>query len=409
LFTVIISCAPQNYLIDKKIAKEKTINNEIIVIENKEQNINKPEFSNTKMLNEIEIILPKYDNQKLIKDFINAFELSLYKKNIKDIKLNINLYENNENLSNIILEKSLPGKIFLGPLTSSDIKDLKSYCSNGVLFFSFASERKFAEDCIYLVNFFPEDDLKTLFNNLDSSSKVALLYPENNYGYYINSIIDPIVTQSDSILINRASYKQDLSNARDAIKELSNYELRKYELERQKKILRIKDDAISKKALKKIEKFETTGVVDFTHLLLPEYSIRLLQIAPLLLFYDVDPKKVQFVGTGVWDNKVFFDEPALQGSIFPGVSQNKRNWFFNDYFLNYNEEPTRTITITYDLIGIVSYIINNNLYLNDVKELLNDKQITFEGMDGRFSFENNVISRELNILKILNGDAIIVK
>ena len=80
LFTVIISCAPQNYLIDKKIAKEKTINNEIIVIENKEQNINKPEFSNTKMLNEIEIILPKYDNQKLIKDFINAFELSLYKK-----------------------------------------------------------------------------------------------------------------------------------------------------------------------------------------------------------------------------------------------------------------------------------------------------------------------------------------
>ena len=129
----------------------------------------------------------------------------------------------------------------------------------------------------------------------------------------------------------------------------------------------------------------------------------------MLLFYDVDPKKVQFVGTGVWDNKVFFDEPALQGSIFPGVSQNKRNWFFNDYFLNYNEEPTRTITITYDLIGIVSYIINNNLYLNDVKELLNDKQITFEGMDGRFSFENNVISRELNILKILNGDAIIVK
>ena len=57
-------------------------------------------------------------------------------------------------------------------------------------------------------------------------------------------------TKSKSIIINRASYKEDLSNARSAIKELSKYELRKYELERQKKILRTKDDQVSKKALK---------------------------------------------------------------------------------------------------------------------------------------------------------------
>ena len=46
----------------------------------------------------------------------------------------------------------------------------------------------------------------------------------------------------------------------------------------------------------------------FFHLILPDYSIRLLHIAFLLPYYDVDPKIVQFVGTGVWDNKVFFNE-----------------------------------------------------------------------------------------------------
>ena len=384
--------------------------NEINFTKKPEKNIqeaDKPKVKNDKISNEIEIILPKFSNNKLTQSFINAFELSIYKKNINNIKLNINLYENNKDLKEIIINKSKPGKIFFGPLTSSDMKDLENHCSSGVIFFSFASEKKFANDCIYLVNFFPEDDLKTLFESFDSTSKVALLYPENQYGYYINSIIDPIVTSSKSILINRASYKEDLSNAREAIKQLSNYDLRKYELERQKVILKSKDDDVSKKALKKIEKFETIGVVDFTHLILPEYSIRLLQIAPLLPFYDVDPEKIQFAGTGVWDNRVFFDEPALQGSIFPGIEEKHRKWFLDDYFLNYAHIPTRTITIPYDLIGIASYIIENDLHLVDVKKLLNNKQITFEGMDGKFSFKNNVISRELNILKISNGKAIL--
>ena len=115
-----------------------------------------------------------------------------------------------------------------------------------------------------------------------------------------------------------------MSNARKAIKKLSKYELRKNELTRQKKILSTKNDKISQKALKKIEKFETIGELDFTHIIISDYNIRLLQIAPLLPFYDVDPNKIQFVGTGVWDDEVFFHESSLQGAIFPGIEKSKR-------------------------------------------------------------------------------------
>ena len=76
---------------------------------------------------------------------------------------------------------------------------------------------------------------------------------------------------------------------------------------------------------------------------------------------DIDPNKIQFVGTGVWDNEAFFSEPSLQGSIFPGVTLNKRRKFIYDYYSNYNKKPTRTITIPYDLVGILEYIINNKL------------------------------------------------
>jgi len=415
-----MSCTPQNYP-KKNMAPipnavddiETVINNDNDIdtiyndtIPQYTENFN---FAESKILNEIEILLPEIDNQNITMDFIKAFELSIYKKNVKNIQLNINTYKDKVDLNNIILQKASRGKIFIGPLTSADTENIFIECSKGVLFFSFASDRKQAGECVYLINFFPEDDLLTLFNNFKADSKIALLYPENNYGYYINSIIDSFATKSNSIIINRASYKEDLSNARDAIKELSKYELRKYELERQKTILKAKNDETSKKALKKIERFETIGALDFSHLILPDYSIRLLQIAPLLPFYDIDPQKIQFVGTGVWDNEIFFNEPSLQGSIFPGVPQSERKQYFNEYYLKYREEPTRTITIPYDLIGILEYIINNKLSLKETHQLLNDKSISFDGMDGKFSFEKNIISRKLNVLKISNGNANLIK
>ena len=415
-----MSCAPQNYpeknkvLIPNVVNDSETVTNDVKSIDTIYKNtipqyLEEPNFAKSKILNEIEILLPKIDNQNITRDFINAFELSIYKKNVKNIQLNINTYKDKTELNNIILQKALPGKIFIGPLTSADTENIFSECFRGILFFSFASDRKQAGKCIYLINFFPEDDLLTLFNNFKTDSKIALLYPENNYGHYINSIIDPFATKSNSIIINRASYKEDLSDARDAIKELSKYELRKYELERQKTILKAKNDEASKKALKKIERFETIGTPDFSHLILPDYSVRLLQIAPLLPFYDIDPQKIQFVGTGVWDNEAFFSEPSLQGSIFPGVPQSERRQYFNDYYLKYREKPTRTITIPYDLIGILEYIINNKLNLKETHQLLNDKSISFDGIDGKFSFEKNIISRKLNVLKISNGKANLVK
>ena len=415
-----MSCTPQNYPEENKVLvptvvrdSEKVTNedNSIDTIYKKiipqyGENLN---FGESKILNEIEILLPEIDNQNITRDFINAFELSIYKKNAKNIQLNINTYKDKTELNNIILQKALPGKIFIGPLTSADTENIFEECSKGVLFFSFASDRKQAGKCVYLINFFPEDDLLTLFNNFKTDSKIALLYPENNYGHYINSIIDPFATKSNSIIINRASYKEDLSNARDAIKELSKYELRKYELERQKTILKAKNDEASKKALKKIERFETIGALDFSHLILPDYGVRLLQIAPLLPFYDIDPQKIQFVGTGVWDNEAFFSEPSLQGSIFPGVHQSERRQYFNDYYLKHKEQPTRTITIPYDLIGILEYVIYNKLNLQETHQLLNDKSTLFDGIDGKFSFKKNIISRKLNVLRISKGKANLVK
>ena len=153
---------------------------------------------------------------------------------------------------------------------------------------------------------------------------LLLFILKNTYGYKINETVDVVSQNSNSVIVNRASYKENLEDIRSAIKELGKYELRKFELNRQKKLLALKKDEKSKQRLKRLERFTTTNNYDFTHVLIADYGIRLLQVAPLLAYYDIDPNIVRFVGTGAWDDIAFFNEPSLQNAIFPGVEYNKR-------------------------------------------------------------------------------------
>ena len=414
LIIFLSSCAPVIYPESEKevevpAKQEENINilNEL-VIEKKEKTESLTHDTAGPLKTDISIILPKGKKKKITNQFINVIEMAVYEKQLEDISFSVNLFEDFTNLEEIIESSIAPGKIFIGPTDSFETKLLSKYCKSGAIFFSFSSEKKLAKDCVFLVNFFPENELEVLFKNFKPGSKIALLYPENSYGYNINLLIDEIADQSDSVIINRASYSEDLTNVREAIKELGKYELRKYELERQKLILASKKDEQSIKRLKRLQNFKTTSDFDFTHILLPDYGVRLLQVAPLLPYYDVDPNIVQFVGTGDWDDPIFFKEPSLQKAIFPGVEIRKRSKLIKEYQEIYEYKLMRTSTLVYDLIGLISYVYEQKMNSKDFYALLNDLNTRFDGVDGRFYFKNNVIRRELNLLKISNGKAVTI-
>ena len=388
---------------DQKINKTK--DNSLILESVKKTSKNKIVTKNTKLNNNITILFSNSDKVNFTSQFINILELGIFNKTLENIYFEIKFFSNENELKNIIAESKQEGKIFIGPIGTSDTKIAKNYCQNEILFFSFSSDTDLAGNCIYLLNFFPKNELEQLFMSLSKQSKVALLFPENEYGYTINLLIDDVVNNSDSIIVNRASYKNDLSNVRDAIKELGKYELRKYELERQKKLLIAKGDSNSQKRLKKLQKFKTTTDYDFTHILIADYGLSLLQVAPLLPYYDIDPNIVQFLGTGVIDDENFFYEPSLQGAIFPGVEINKRRELIRQYKEIYEENMLRVSTLPYDLVGLLEYVFSKEYTFFELIELLNSQTIKFDGVDGEFYFKNNMIERNLDMLKISNGTA----
>ena len=418
IFIFLISCAPVNLSKQStKITQENRISEKIVtvksadnVIEKKQDNKNKNnEFLNNAVLDKTIIALfAKDDDLKTTKQFINTFELGIYNLGVKNINLQIEFFETNKDLVDIIEANLSPGRLFLGPIQSKYTKSINTFCNHEVIFFSFSSESSLAKDCIYLFNFFPENEVSELLSYLNDGAKVALIYPENEYGYLINSFIDDIIFESPAILVNRSSYREDLSNVRESIKELGKYELRKYELNRQKKILSSKKDEKSKKRLNKLQRFKTTSDYDFTHVLIADYGLNLLQVAPLLPYYDIDPKIVQFMGTGVIDDKTFFYEPSLQRAIFPGIPEKRRINLINNYMEIYDEEFLRTSTLPYDLIALINFIYKKEYKLRDLIKLLNNPNKKFDGVDGNFYFKNNIIERDLNILMIDSGNAVII-
>ena len=142
--------------------------------------------------------------------------------------------------------------------------------------------------------------------------------------------------------------------------------------------------------------------------MIADYGLNLLQVVPLLTYYDIDPNIVQFMGTGVIDDKTFFFEPSLQGAIFPGVSEKSRINIINNYIEIYGDEFLRISTLPYDLIGLINFIYSKDYKLGDLVKLLNNPNQKFKGVDGNFYFKNNMIERDLNILKINNGNAFVI-
>ena len=316
----IFSCTPinlpkQSQELEKEESLEIEEENIAKTIEIKSSENSTNDFIDTPLKRDITVIFSNKNKESFTKQFVNVLELALFNKGLENVTFEIEYFNDDKDLKKIIERSKTRGKIFIGPTEINHTKIAKSFCDNGIIFFSFSSDTTLADNCIYLINFFPKNELEQLFSFLDEKSKLALLYPENSYGYYINLIIDDALNLSDAILVNRSSYKNDLTNVRDAIKELGKYELRKYELDRQKRLLSTKNDDQSKERLKRLNKFKTTSDYDFTHILIADYGLNLLQVAPLLPYYDIDPNVVQFLGTGVIDDENFFFEPVHDLSL----------------------------------------------------------------------------------------------
>ena len=119
------------------------------------------------------------------------------------------------------------------------------------------------------------------------------------------------------------------------------------------------DDPISKRALERLETLDTLGEVGFEALMLPEGGAQILQLAPLLAFFDIDPVQVKLLGTWVWDDPALGKEPSMLGAWFAAPPRASRLLFVERFRETFGRAPDRLATLAYDGIALAAVLAQN--------------------------------------------------
>jgi hypothetical protein len=135
----------------------------------------------------------------------------------------------------------------------------------------------------------------------------------------------------------------------------------------------------------------------FQVVLLPEGGDNLRMLAPVLLYQDIDPLLVKFIGTGLWRDPDLAREPALSHGWFAGPDPQARERFEAVYEGLFDERPSRLAGLGYDAASLAALFAREG----DISaERLSDEE-GFIGVDGLFRFrEDGTIERGLAVYAV---------
>jgi hypothetical protein len=168
----------------------------------------------------------------------------------------------------------------------------------------------------------------------------------------------------------------------------------------QRKELAARNDEASRAALRRLQGVETLGEVAFDAIVIPESGERLKIIAPLLLFYDIDPRRVRALGTVEWDTPETWTEPALVGAWYPATPQESNTAFDAAYRQTYDQPPPPRAALGYDATALAVVLAHSARRDPFTRQALTASN-GFAGIDGIFRLTPaGVVERGLAVKEI---------
>ncbi len=69
------------------------------------------------------------------------------------------------------------------------------------------------------------------------------------------------------------------------------------------------------------------------------------------------PKRVQLLGTGLWEDAQIFSNPALDGAWYAGPDSTGFRNFSGRYRTRYGQDPVRTASLAYDAVALIAALV----------------------------------------------------
>ena len=240
-------------------------------------------------------------------------------------------------------------EIILGPLFAQSVGFVGQVArARNVPVIAFSTDANVASNGVYLLSFLPESDVDRIVQYAASTGKrsyVALI-PDNAYGTVVEAAFKQAVSRrSGSQIVAIERYPHDKAAMANPIRSIAQASARA------------------------------------DSLFIPDGGDAVPDVAQALVADGVNVKRLQLLGTGLWDDPRIYAAPALDGGWYAAPDGVGYRNFSARYRSRYNQDPVRTATLAYDAVALVAALVKTQGPQRFSQQVLTNPS-GFTGIDG---------------------------
>ena len=288
-------------------------------------------------------------------------------------------------------------KIVIGPIFNENLIKLKKL--NSMTFLSLTNKIIDNPKNIISTGINARSQLNTIakFQKDNGLKKTIFLIPNKNY----KNEIKKAIKKSNIKTFKTHYYNSDPTKLTKQIEKITKYNQRKQNVLDEIERLKNTEDINKEKKIKNLEKKDTIGKIGFDSLVIADFDGSLKSIATSLLYTDVSPKRVYFITLNQWFDESLQKETSYQPIYYPSINKENYDEFKNLYFKKFKKYPNQLSFLSYDLVGLVYYLIFQNDWKID--ERIFSRKNKFKGKVGIFEINDKDINHILNFYKVDNN------
>jgi branched-chain amino acid transport system substrate-binding protein len=267
-------------------------------------------------------------------------------------------------------------EIILGPLFSHAVAAAGQVTrTRSVPMIAFSTDSNVAARGIYLLSFQPENDIDRVVSYGVARGRKSIIgfVPDNAYGNVVEAAIKQYASSRGAKVNAVERYSAATGGALSAVRRAQ-------------------------------AAFRITDLI-----IVADGAQATQQMLQALNSAGVSPRRVQFAGTGLWDDQNVFAIKELEGAWFAAPDENGFRGFAQRYRARYGSEPARTASLAYDAVSLVAQLVKTQGPNRFTEEVLTSRS-GFAGVDGVFRFRNDgTCERSLSVMEIRGKGARVIQ
>ncbi|MGB7700570.1 MAG: penicillin-binding protein activator [Pseudolabrys sp.] len=243
-------------------------------------------------------------------------------------------------------------EIIIGPIFAQSVSGVAQIArASNIPVIAFSTDVSVAARGVYLLSFLPETDVRRIVDFSVSRGKrsFAALLPDNAYGTVVEGAFQQEVSRRGGRVLVLEKYTPDGNRINEAVRRVS----------------------------------QAANQVDT--IFIPDSPDAVPQVVNALVANGVDLRRVQLLGSGLWEDSRISSTGAIEGAWYAAPGATGFSNFSSRYRARYGQDPVRTATLAYDAVALVAALVKTQGPQRFSETALTNPS-GFAGIDGVFRF-----------------------